>query len=241
MNLQDFINNLTQETLDEINAAFAKKNKKIPIYTFSKIKDKDIKKLFDIERIFSQDIFDTWFNSDIVLTDEEISFLQELLDREIDLISIYKEEDLKIYFISPILNKVDFKSVEKKIRGFYEENIVYKTNRFVLYGITDFVVAKGLEYPEENYFFIQEFKKEVDYSDPRPQLLSELIAAVELNNATTIKGAYIIGGNWKFVILNKLDTDKYNYAISRNFDSTKIEDLKRIYKNLLFVKKEIFK
>jgi hypothetical protein len=240
MNLQDLVNSLTQESLDEINAAFAKKNKKIPVYRFSKIKDKDIKKLFDIERIFSQDIFDTWFNSDIVLTDEEISFLKELLDKEIDLISIYKEEDLKIYFISPILNKVDFKSVENKIRGFYEESIVYKTNRFVLYGITDFVVAKGLEYPEEAYFFIQEFKKEVDYSDPRPQLLSELIAAVELNNSTTIKGAYIIGGNWKFVILNKLDIDKYNYAISRNFDSTKIEDLKGIYKNLMFVKNEIF-
>jgi uncharacterized protein YfkK (UPF0435 family) len=43
-----------------------------------------------------------------------------------------------------------------------------------------------------------------------------------------------------FVILEKLAKDKYQYFISQNFDSTKIEDLKDIYKNLCFVKHEIF-
>jgi len=42
-----------------------------------------------------------------------------------------------------------------------------------------------------------------------------------------------------FVILEKLELHKYQYFISQNFDSTKIEDLKAIYKNLLFVKNEI--
>jgi len=39
--------------------------------------------------------------------------------------------------------------------------------------------------------------------------------------------------------LEKLELHKYQYFISQNFDSTKIEDLKSIYKNLLFVKNEI--
>ncbi|RKZ85141.1 MAG: hypothetical protein DRR19_16800 [Candidatus Parabeggiatoa sp. nov. 1] len=52
-------------------------------------------------------------------------------------------------------------------------------------------------------------------------VLAELISAVELNGWKQIKGAYIIGENWNFVIFNVL------------------ENLKDIFKNLLFVKNEI--
>ena len=41
------------------------------------------------------------------------------------------------------------------------------------------------------------------------------------------------------MILEKLGKDKYQYFVSDNFDSSKIEDLKSIYKNLVFVKNEI--
>ena len=115
----------------------------------------------------------------------------------------------------------------------------YETENFILNGITDFVISKGLFYSEKPYFFIQEFKRAEDYSNPRPQLLAELISAVELNSWKTIKGAYIIGENWNFVILNRLERHKYEYFVSRTFNSTNFEDLKGIYKNLLFVKEEI--
>jgi len=54
-----------------------------------------------------------------------------------------------------------------------------------------------------------------------------------------MRGAYIVGAIWSFVILEKLGKDKYQYFVSENFDSTKIVDLKGIYRNLLFVKEEI--
>ncbi len=41
------------------------------------------------------------------------------------------------------------------------------------------------------------------------------------------------------MILEKLDKDKYQYFVSSNFDSTKIDDLMGIYKNLLVMKEEI--
>jgi len=41
------------------------------------------------------------------------------------------------------------------------------------------------------------------------------------------------------VILEKLGKDKYQYFVSENYDSSKIGDLKGIYKNLVFVKEEI--
>jgi hypothetical protein len=102
------------------------------------------------------------------------------------------------------------------------------------------MVAKGYFYPEEPYFFIQEFKPSTDANNPQPQLLAELIAAVELNQLRSIKGAFIIGTVWNFVILEKLNTDQYQYFVSKNYNSTDLEDLQEIYKNLLFVKQEIF-
>jgi hypothetical protein len=155
------------------------------------------------------------------------------------LISDYNEEDLKANFLIPLINKVDFFLLNKRIRGFYEEKLTYKTERFIFNGTTDFVVSKGLKRPKEPYFFIQEFKKGKENSDPEPQLLAELISAVELNGFISMRGAYIIGAIWNFVILEKLGEDKYQYFISHNFDSTKLEDLKNIYKNLLFVKSKL--
>ena len=99
--------------------------------------------------------------------------------------------------------------------------------------------SKGLKRSEKPYFFIQEFKKGKKPTDPEPQLLAEMISAVELNKTTTIRGAFITGAIWNFVILEKLGVDKYQYFISSNFDSTKIDDLKGIYRNLKFVKNEI--
>ena len=70
-------------------------------------------------------------------------------------------------------------------------------------------------------------------------MLAELISAVELNNFEQMEGAFIIGENWNFVILNKLAQNKYQYFISHTFNAANINDLKSIYKNLLFVKHKI--
>jgi len=212
----------------------------IPVYYFSKIKDYELRKLVNIKQKFSNNIFDNWFNNPIIIKESEIKFLTELLNKEFNFIRIYKEEDLKVKFIAPILNQIDFRDINKEIRDFYDEKITYQTNEFIFTGTTDFLISKGLEYSEKPYFFIQEFKKGKESSYPESQLLAELIAGVELNHFKTIKGAYIVGAIWNFVILEKLAEDKYQFFISINFDSTKIEELKGIYKNLLFIKDEIF-
>ncbi len=72
-------------------------------------------------------------------------------------------------------------------------------------------------------------------------MLAELISGIEFNGFKLIKGAFIIGENWNFVILDKLDHDKYQYFISHTLNATHINDLQQIYKNLLFVKHEIIK
>ncbi len=216
-----------------------KDENQIPTYQYSKIRDADLKKLFDIERSLDDIIFDEWLNNKIEIDNSTEVFLKDLIEDNKSLIESYGEEDLKVNFIVPILNKIRFKSYEKKVRAFYELQMTYKTSRFILSGTADFAVCEGLVDSKKPYFFIQEFKRGEEYGNPRPQLLAELISAVELNGWKFMKGAYIIGGNWHFAILEKLDIDKYRYFISQNFDSTKMDDLKSIYKNLSFVKNEI--
>jgi hypothetical protein len=209
----------------------------IPTYSFSSISFKKLKELVIINEEFNKDKFDNWFNNGIIVKDD--IFFQNLIKNNEMLIRNYNEEDLKVNVIIPILNKIEFKSFENKFRDFYESSLNYETEKFIFNGTTDFVVSKGLFETEKPYFFIQEFKKGKTNSDPEPQLLAELISAVELNKETFMKGAYIIGENWNFVILERLELHKYQYFVSRTFNCTNIKDLKGIYKNLLFIKNEI--
>jgi hypothetical protein len=236
MSLEQFLENITLEELEELKRL---KESRSSVYSFSKIRDSDLKNLFTIKKALTYKAFETWFENSISLSNEIETFLFELIDENQLFIDNYNEEDLKVNFIVPILNSIKFKSIENSIRAFYENRITYKTDRFTLTGTTDFLVSKGLFEIEKPYFFIQEFKRAEEYSNPRPQLLAELISAVELNGFNSIKGAYIVGAIWNFVILERVEKHNYIYYVSQNFDSTKIEDLKSIYKNLLFVKNEI--
>ncbi len=213
---------------------------KIPTFAFSKITENELKSMVDIRENFKDEtIFDEWLENDIIVSEETENFLMELLKKNAKFIFSYNEDDLKIYFLAPIFNKVDFFSYEDEVRAFYENVLTYETDKFIFKGRVDFMFAKGLKRSENPYFFIQEFKKGEEFANPRPQLLAEMISAVELNKTTTIRGAFIIGKDWYFVILEKLGIDKYQYFLSEAFNSTKIEELKGIYRNLKFVKNEI--
>jgi len=228
-----------EELREKINSLEGKNVDGTPIYSFSKISKNELETLVDIEKEIDRDRFDIWFNNSIEVSKEIEEFFKILIDENEAIIYDYNEEDLKVNFIIPILNRVKFKSFDNKFRAFYELPLRYETDKFILQGTTDFVVSKGLTKSKKPYFFIQEFKKGQLNSYPEPQLLAELISAVELNGWSSIKGAYIVGAIWNFVILERVERHKYIYYISSNFDSTKLEDLKSIYRNLLYVKYEI--
>ncbi len=56
------------------------------------------------------------------------------------------------------------------------------------------------------------------------------------NKMDVMRGAYIIGQQWRFVILRRTDENSYRYYVSLIFDSANIENLQRIYSNLQAVK-----
>jgi hypothetical protein len=226
------------ETLEkEIKKLKGEDEEQIPTYQYSKIRDVDLDEIVDISQKINKAKFNFWFLNDIEISEENNVFLLELLESEESYISFYSEETLKMRFLSPLLRKVDFKT--DYFMDFYNEKLIYKTDHFILTGEADFIISTGYRRAKKPYFFIQEFKRSEEYGNPRPQLLAELLSAVELNAWKQIKGAYVIGENWNFVILEKLNKDKYQYFISRTFNCTNIEDLKAIFKNLLFIKHEI--
>ncbi len=51
-----------------------------------------------------------------------------------------------------------------------------------------------------------------------------------------MRGGYIIGRNWFFVVLEKVGENKFEYAVSKQFDSLDLPDLKQIYVILQAVK-----
>jgi hypothetical protein len=141
-------------------------------------------------------------------------------------------------FISSILNAIDFE-VGEEVSDFYENSISYEFENFIFNGEPDFFVAKGDDEPQNPYFFIQEFKKTKDPKYPEPQLVAELITAIEINQWREIKGAFIVGASWHFVILEKFENSRYQYYVSEPLLATRIDDLTLIYRTLLFVKNEI--
>lgn len=238
MSFDDFIKSLSKDDLVRINDAFAKRQSNKPVYRYSSITDIVLDDLFEISISLDKTIFDSWFNNTIELDDNTITFINDLINKEAVYLDFYSEEDLKIKFLAPLLNRIDFK-INDNLRDFYEAKLSYETDNFILTGTTDFMVSEGLRRPKKPYFFIQAFKKSKSNSDPEPQLIAELISAVELHDFKEIKGAFIVGGNWNFIILQRLEKHQYRYFLSQTFNSENNVDLQKIYLNLLYVKQEI--
>ncbi len=147
-----------QKLKDQI-ALLEREQNSIPTFSFSKITFEDLYNLVDIEREFDQTKFHKWLNFSFNFSQDEVDFLQNIIDDNIFLISSYKEEDLKIKVISPIINKIKFFSLKDKFRDFYEEPLIYKTDKFIFSGTTDFIVSRGLQFSQKPLFLFKNSKK----------------------------------------------------------------------------------
>jgi len=207
-------------------------------FNYSSITLNKLEEIFTIEKNYKKKQFDHWFNKAYAFSEDDILFLQTLIDRHIGIINYYTELELISKFIAPILNRVNFTIKAKHIRDWYEATLKYESEAYTFNGRCDFVVAKGYDEPIKPYFFIQEFKQ-ASATFPEDQLLAEMIVALKINSNDSIKGAYIIGSVWTFVILEKQQEDKYKYFISKKYDAIEFEDLQQIYQNLQYVKQEL--
>ena len=207
-------------------------------FNYSSITLNKLEEIFDIEKKYTREVFHQWFDQKYLFSKEDDLYLKKLRDKNIRHINNYTELELISKFIAPILNKVDFEIEEKQIRDWYETPLKYESEEYTFNGRCDFVVAKGYDQPINPYFFIQEFKQ-TSSTFPEYQLLAEMIVAIKINQSISIKGAYIIGSIWSFIIVEEVKKDHYKYYTSKKYDAMEIDDLKQIYQNLQNVKSEL--
>ncbi len=203
-------------------------------YSFSSIRFSDLQKIVSIRLVLDENKFKDWFLSSYKLNRKESIFLKDLIKKHARLLPSYLEEDLKAKFLIPILNQADF--MTDTFRDWYDPVFGGLVNDYELKGFVDYMIAKGEIEPQKPYFFIQEFKPSIPDRNPEYQLLAEMLVAIEKNGATVFRGAYIIGQHWKFVILEKIGENQFEYFVSEAFDALKLADLKRIYSILQTVK-----
>ena len=209
-------------------------NKEVKPYNFSTIKYSDIEEIVTIQLKLNPAKFEDWFKYDYKITRKESIFLKELIKKHILYLSSYMEEDLKMKFLSPIFCQVDFHT--DKFHDWYDAALSGILNGIEIKGFVDIMIASGIKNPRKPYFFLQEFKPSIPDKDPEVQLLAELLVTIEKNKTTIMRGGYIIGANWKFVVLEKIGENQFQYFVSKQFDSLDLEDLKQIYVILQAVK-----
>lgn len=141
----------------------------------------------------------------------------------------WREYDLSMHFIGPILSLVNF-TVRGKFNLFAQENFEAVINDDItLSGRADEVIATGFRAAKLPLFAVNEYKKETDPDgDPNGQCLAAMLVAQKLNNNDLpIYGCVIIGRVWRFVVL-----EGSNYTFSKNFDGAVFEDACQIVRIL---------
>lgn len=140
-------------------------------------------------------------------------------------ISGWNEEDLKMKFISPVL-ELGHITDDGGVVGYFDKTISATVEGTRLIVKSDFMLAKGLlDVFETPYFHFQEYKPYKNPSgDSMAQLLEAFLIAQEKNqNGQPMYGVDIMGKNWQFVTMEGRE-----YCIAKSLDATDKADLLKI-------------
>ena len=202
--------------------------------SFEKWHYEELHDLFNLKRVKNHPILTNWLNSiSAPLSAKEVDRIGELQNKLIDNVDAWNEDELKSFFIIPLIEVVNFYKydVYKSFtqRTFAAKLIDRHGADINLRGRVEFLVATGLQSPKKPFFFIHEYKPEPGAntgsgSDPLGQLLATMLAAqVKNEDIGTLHGIYIIRRNWFFVILDGRD-----YSVSPAYDATQEQALHQI-------------
>jgi hypothetical protein len=169
--------------------------------SFSKWTIEDVEETFQLVLQKDHEQLTAWIIPHQDTSREEEQQLIQLRDKLLDHVWDWNEEELKVYFIIPLLNLVNFE--QEYYKPFLDRELSMTFHDETISGRVDFLVASGKRSPKRPFFFIHEYKKERDSSDdPLGQLLIAMVTAQHLNNdGHPVYGTYIMGRYWHFVIL----------------------------------------
>lgn len=186
---------------------------------------------FDLPRLRSGVILDNWMQATGTLTEAETHRLDKLYQKALKSGDGWNEEELKMKFISLILDLVDIEDSDK-IVSFYERPMSAVLKGVKIAVICDCLLASaaGIATPRTPYFFLQDgppsrFKKQKgDSNDPEAQMLAAMLVAQDRNaDGKPVYGAWLVGSIWNFTVLSGAE-----YFVSPKLDASDRDDLNRI-------------
>ena len=199
-------------------------------------KTQEIEDTFGISEVKNSQELEKWLSTKCEITSQEESNLERLRIRLEERVTYWNEATLSFYFVSPLIDMVDFNS--DRYAGFLETKLDLILDNQIIQGSVDFLVATGKQIPKAPFFALHEYKPEVGVvTDPQGQLLIAMLAAdsrnKELELDLPLYGTYIIGRLFFFLYFYK-----NQYARSRSYDATQ-EDIRDIFCAFKWVKSYI--
>jgi hypothetical protein len=191
---------------------------------FVEWQQQEVENAFGLKRLLQHEALDKLVNELLPLSETESELVKKWRLRLVLFVEKWNEEDLKMYFISKIIDLVDFH--QETYRAFFDSFLKTELAGKSIAGRVDCVLGRGTQFPEQPLFFLQEYKPQKNPSgDPLGQLLVAMLTAQQLNKDTEspLYGCYIIGRLWCFVVLQEK-----NYAVSRAFEVTNETHLKEL-------------
>jgi hypothetical protein len=132
-------------------------------------------------------------------------------------VDYWNEQELELFFIGPLIRIfANYKSVHFIM--YSEREISATVEGVFLKTEADLLLAKGKgEVLKVPYFCFHEYKRtKKASSDPVAQVLEAMLIAQEMNkNGKPIYGAYVIGKDWYFMVLEGKE-----YCISKAYQAT---------------------
>jgi hypothetical protein len=209
--------------------------------TTTKINHYDVNEVletFNLQRKKNCATLTEWLNTiptPFSVAEEEL--LSQLPNELIEWQYAWNEEELKMYFVSPVLRMAHINEAHK-IGLFFERSLSGKVDEKKISVVCDAMIATPTNAgrPKIPYFFLQvecernsenvgKFKRSKgDTHDPEGQMLAAMLLAQEMNkDEKPLYGCWLQGKNWNFTTLIGKE-----YCVSRQFDATQIPDLHQI-------------
>ncbi len=195
---------------------------------------------FNLDRIVSYKtpLMAEWLDVNLpVFTNNEQETFDKILNKAIEKIDSWSEEDLKMKFLSFVLELGEM-SDEGRLVTFFDKSLKGVVEGVSLSVKSDFMMAKGyLNVYQTPYFHFQEYKPQLNPTgEPMAQLLEAFLIAQNKNREDGFEfplyGCEVIGRQWNFIIM-----EGKQYCSSNSYDCTNKNDLLHIISILRKCKK----
>ncbi len=215
------------------------------VKAFRDWKFEEVELTFGIERVFTNHpLLSDWLSVTQPPDEQDRRTLERLRDELFRSVDTYNEEELKVFFIGPLLALIPFKDFG--MRPFMDRPFSFEYgqdeagNPLVAAGRIDWLLAKGRQDPREPRVFLHEYKREVEATgDPLGQLLIAMVGstvdAAQRQNTESfpLYGCYVLDRNWFLVVL-----DEQQYAVSDALVATQ-DDIFQIYSAMVAVQQRV--